>query len=256
MLFDTHTHCEYSTDSKMKITEAIAAAEKSQIGLTVTEHCDFDYPTNPEAFVFDVEDYLTKFQGYRSPLVLLGVELGLQEQVLEQNQSLVKQYNLDCIIGSIHCVHGRDLYEPKAYRGLTKKEALQEYLEVAITNFSIFDGYNIVGHIDYICRYMPYEDTELYYEEFPALWDELFKRILDKEKVLEINTRRLGEPKAVETLTILYQRYRELGGRFVSIGSDAHYKEHVGRNLKLAKQIATTCDLQTVHFQERQMIID
>ena len=55
MLFDTHMHCEYSCDSKMNIEEAIVASEKLNIGMIVTEHWDFDYPTNPKAFIFDLD---------------------------------------------------------------------------------------------------------------------------------------------------------------------------------------------------------
>ena len=66
MIFDTHMHCRYSIDSKMNIDEAKAAAEKLGIGMIITEHWDEDYPTNPEAFVFDIGDYFA-----RKPLFLI-----------------------------------------------------------------------------------------------------------------------------------------------------------------------------------------
>ena len=47
MIFDTHMHCDFSTDSSMTLEESIAAAEKENIGMIVTEHWDYDYPTNP-----------------------------------------------------------------------------------------------------------------------------------------------------------------------------------------------------------------
>lgn len=255
MLFDTHMHCEYSTDSEMKITEAIQAARAVGLGMTVTEHCDYDYPTNPEAFLFDVDDYFTKFNPYRSEQVLLGIEIGLQKQVVELNQKLITKYPFDEVIGSIHCMNGRDIYEPHTYEDMTKEQALEEYLLESLANIKLFSDFDILGHIDYICRYMPYDDSELYYEEFPELWDELFKLLIDKKKVLEINTRRLASDKAVMTLTVLYKRYKELGGTYVTIGSDAHYKEHVGRNFNLARKIAVDCQLQVVYFNNRKMII-
>ena len=54
MIFDTHMHCDFSTDSSMSLEEAIAAAEKENIGMIVTEHWDYDYPTNPTEFIFDL----------------------------------------------------------------------------------------------------------------------------------------------------------------------------------------------------------
>ena len=51
MLFDTHMHCDYSCDSHMQFADAIAAAKQANIGMIVTEHWDYDYPTNPDAFL-------------------------------------------------------------------------------------------------------------------------------------------------------------------------------------------------------------
>ena len=73
MIFDAHMHCQYSIDSKMSAEEAKAAALQQNLGIIITEHWDEDYPTNPEAFVFDIEDYFKKFGPYRSKNLLLGM---------------------------------------------------------------------------------------------------------------------------------------------------------------------------------------
>ena len=255
MLFDTHTHCDYSQDSSMKIDEAIRAARRANVGMIVTEHWDYDYPTNPYAFLFDIDDYFEKFAVYRSDEVLLGIEIGMQQHIAAKDDALVKAHPFDCVIASMHCVNGRDLYEPNSYRDLTKEQALREFLEDSIANLRLYSDFDIFGHIDYISRYMPYEDQELYYHEFPDLWDELFSQVIEGGKVLEINTRRLDSPKAVETLTVLYQRYQKLGGRYISLGSDAHYKEHIGRRLTVGKKIADASSLIPVYFKNRKMII-
>ncbi|MEG0969649.1 MAG: histidinol-phosphatase, partial [Acidaminococcaceae bacterium] len=75
MLFDSHMHCEYSCDSTMTLVQAVAAARQAKVGMIVTEHWDRDYPTNPSAFEFDLEDYFRKFTPYRSASVLLGIEV-------------------------------------------------------------------------------------------------------------------------------------------------------------------------------------
>lgn len=255
MLFDSHIHCDYSQDSSIKIEEAIRAAQAAKVGMIVTEHWDYDYPTNPYAFLFDIDDYFEKFAKYRSDKVLLGIEIGMQKHIAKKDAALIKTHPFDCVIASMHCMNGRDLYEPRCYKGLTKAEALQELLEDSIANLSLYEDFDIFGHIDYISRYMPYEDQELYYEEFPALWDQLFNLLIEGDKTIEINTRRLDSQKAVDTLKILYGRYKELGGRYISLGSDAHYKEHIGRRLAVAKKIADESGLIPVYFKNRQRII-
>lgn len=253
MIFDTHMHCQYSIDSKMTIDDAKAEAGKQQIGIIITEHWDENYPTNPEAFVFDIDDYFKKFNPYRSKTLLLGIEIGMQESVAANDNLLGKKYPFDFILGSMHCVNGRDLYEEKTYSGKTKKEAVEEFLQATVVNLKLHDNFDSFAHIDYMCRYMPYEEKELNYAEMPDLYDEVFHLLVAKDKAIEINTRRLDNPAAVESLIVLYKRYRELGGRYATLGSDAHYREHVGRRLSIAREIAEAAGLIPVYFERRKM---
>ena len=55
----------------------------------------------------------------------------------------------------------------------------------------------------------------------------VFRLLIAEDKALEINTRRLGDDSVIPPLLKLYKRFRELGGRYATLGSDAHYKEHV-----------------------------
>ena len=41
--------------------------------------------------------------------------------------------------------------------------------------------------------------------------------------------------------------------RFAVIGSDAHYKEHVGRRMREALSLADEAGLEPVYFRERKM---
>lgn len=60
MLFDTHMHADYSCDAEMTIKDAMEAAKAAGLGMILTEHWDRDYPTNPESFLFDINDYFKK----------------------------------------------------------------------------------------------------------------------------------------------------------------------------------------------------
>jgi histidinol-phosphatase (PHP family) len=71
---------------------------------------------------------------------------------------------------------------------------------------------------------------------------------------MEINTRRLGAKEALESLVPIYRRYRELGGRFVTLGSDAHTPEAVGAHLRLAYDFAESLTLTPVTFSRQQMV--
>ena len=255
MLYDTHTHADYSCDAEMTIKTEIEAADKLGIGFILTEHWDRYYPTNPEMFLFDIDDYFKKDGPYRSDKVLLGIEVGLQPNAIEEDRKMTTAHPFDEVVGSMHCFEGLDMYEPTTYEGLTKAQAVKKYLDDSIKCLKMKPDFDSYGHIDYICRYMPYPDPNLYYEENPAEWDEIFKLLIAEDKTIEINTRRLGDDAVIPPLKTLYKRYAELGGRYCTLGSDAHYPEHVGRDFAKAKQMTDECGLTVVYYKERKRCV-
>ncbi len=253
MLFDTHMHCEYSCDSKMTLEQAVAAAEKENIGMIVTEHWDYDYPTNPTEFLFDIDDYYAQLSKLRSDKVLIGIEIGMQTHTAAKDDEVAAGHAFDFVLASIHCMAGKDLYEKYCYEGLTKQEAVRQFLEDSITCVKQHQNFDAFAHIDYLTRYWPYEGEYLQLEDAPELFDKLFILLIERDKPLEINTRRLDDKGAVQSLLELYKRYYELGGRYCTLGSDAHYVEHIGRRLELALEMARACKLTPVYFKERKM---
>ncbi len=255
MLFDTHMHCDYSCDSEMRLADAVAAAQKQNIGMTVTEHWDYDYPTNPTEFTFDIDDYFARFKPLCNDNVLIGIEIGMQTHTAASDLQTARGHEFDYVLGSIHCIGKRDLYEPACYEGYTRQEIVEEFLHESITCLKQERDFDAFAHIDYICRYWPYRgaERELRLEDAPELFDELFGLLIAKRIPIEINTRRLDDLAAVAGLEPLYRRYRELGGRYCTLGSDAHYAEHVGRRLREALAMAERCDLAPVYFKKRRM---
>lgn len=255
MLFDTHMHCEFSCDSEMNVAQATIEAAKQGIGIIVTEHWDFDYPTNPEEFIFDLDAYFKNFAPYRNNKVLCGIEIGMQRHTVEENERVAASRDFDFVLASIHCMGKRDIYEPSCYINYTREESVEEFLDDSIYCLETHQNFDALAHIDYICRYWPYEGAgkHLYLEDNPEKFDKLFKLLIEGGKAFEINTRRLHDPEAVKALVPLYKRYRALGGKYCTFGSDAHYGEHVGRGLKEALTIAREAELQPVYFKERKM---
>lgn len=52
----------------------------------------------------------------------------------------------------------------------------------------------------------------------------------------------------------VYTRYRELGGHYVTLGSDAHTASAVATNFGAAEELAAMADLAVVTFVERRMV--
>lgn len=257
MLFDTHMHCDYSCDSHMEFAAAIAAAQAQNIGMIVTEHWDYDYPTNPTAFIFDIDEYFARLQPLCSDKVLIGIEIGMQTHTAAADKKVAQGHVFDYVLGSIHCIGRRDLYEPACYEGRTRQQIVEEFLRESIACLEQDRDFDSFAHIDYICRYWPYTgaERELRLQDAPELFDRLFNLLIKKNIPIEINTRRLDDEAAAAGLLPLYKRYRALGGEYCTIGSDAHYAEHVGRRLPEALRMAAACGLTPVYFQGRKMRI-
>lgn len=251
MLFDSHMHTCFSTDSKMTIDEAVMKGKELGIGITITEHMDIAYP-DPGAFVFDVNQYFASYQNYRSKSVLLGIEIGMRADCLEENCRLVESYPFDQVIGSVHVLDNIDIYAAAFYEGKTKEAVYGQYFESMLQCVRCYDGIHSLGHIDYIARYGRFADPEVYYHEFAEEIDEVLKVVAGKGKALEINTRRLDTKEAAEIIMPIYQRFYEVGGRLVTIGSDAHRMADVGKGLRIGQEIADRSHLKAVYFKEGQ----
>jgi histidinol-phosphatase (PHP family) len=249
-MFDSHIHTKFSTDSIMNIEEAITQAAERNLGLIITDHMDTNYPGKAK-FNFDTGNFFREYSNYRDEKLLLGVELGMTLEFNEENKALVQNNPFDYVIGSIHFLGNDDIFFAETYEGKSKSQIIQEYFTTMRENLLKHSYIDSLGHIDYIARYAAYDDKEIYYHEYCELIDEVLKAVIKNDIALELNSRRLKDSNAVENLKKIYQRYNELGGKMVTIGSDAHNKESIGANFATAFQIASDLKLQAVYFKER-----
>lgn len=256
-MFDTHIHTEVSTDSNMKLIDALNSAKEKGVSLILTEHMDIQEPIKEYGhFTFDSYEYFKKYEKFREDNLLLGMEMGMRPEFIEENKIEEEKSPFDYIIGSVHVVDTIEIFKEEYYAERTKKEAYEEYLEYMINCLKQYDFIDSLGHIDYICRYATYEDPEIYYEEFSDHIDGVLKILIEKEKAMEINTRRLHSEVTRENLTKIYRRYKELGGNYVTIGSDSHKESAIAMNFNYAIEICDKCNLRKVYFKERKIEYD
>ena len=255
MYFDSHIHTEFSADSEMKAAEALREAEKQGLRLVFTEHLDYDYPAaGEEEFIFDPAAYWATYEPLRAEGNLsLGVEMGMMASAREKNAAFLPRAPFDFVLGSIHFLDVKDLYYPETFEGREKREMYYEYLTVMRDEIYAHPFINALAHIDYIARNATFDDPELSYGDFTDDIDAVLRALIETETVIEINTRRLGTPRGIKELAPIYRRYHELGGRYVTIGSDAHVPAGVGRHYACAHELAHAFDLQVVTFRERKM---
>ena len=239
-LTDMHTHTSFSHDGRDKIETMLETAR--QKGLTfygVSDHFDFDYDlfqlTDEEIEQIKNADPADYFHGARHAQedyegvlnVCVGAEFGYSDKVEVQQRYLetYEKFRPDFVINSVHCGDGKDFC--RHHFTEDKATTYRMYLGIIRRSLDAPYPYDIVGHIGYIARYVPYEDRRFLLEEFGEEIDDILKTIIAKDKILEINS----ASKMKETMTLpsenIVRRYYELGGRKISFGSDAHFKERI-----------------------------
>ena len=212
-VIDYHMHTHFSGDSEANPREhVLKAIEMNLDEICFTDHRDFDYPI--DSFELDVENY--------------------QEEI----ENLIQQYPFDFVIGSIHVIHHTEFYYGEFFKGKTKEQAHREFFEETLKCVKAFDCFNVLGHLDYIVRYGPYEDKTVDHQKYQDIIDEIFKTLIQKGKGIEVNTsgyrdlKTCGFPNFEQV-----QRYYDLGGRIITIGTDSHTSDRVGENcLNVAKK--------------------
>jgi len=252
-MFDSHVHTKFSSDSEMEITEAIKVSHNLNLGLIITEHMDVGFPS-AGSNTFCLPAFFNEYSKYRCDNVLLGIELGMRPDLIDQVKNVAVSYPFDQIIGSVHVVDKMDTYQKSFYEGRSKTTVYEQYLKYIISCIKTHDFIDTLGHIDYIARYNNYFDKELYYDEYIEYIDEILLLLAEREKAIEINTNRLSNHDAAVNLTKIYKRFKELGGKYATIGSDAHTTENIGRSFNIAKEICDVCNLKIVHFKEGKMV--
>lgn len=251
MIFDCHNHTNFSSDSKMLLQDALKKAKELNLGIISTEHLDLDYPVK-DKFKVDLDNYIKNYTPFRNTNYLLGLELGLNETTYNKSIQLLKDKHFDFIIGSIHSIDNSDIFLTLSKSKPNKSDYYKKYFENMCRCIKLYDNFDALGHIDYICRYGSYEDNNINLNEFYPYIKESFKLLLSKGKVLELNTRRLTSKENFNNLKKIYNIYKDLGGKYVTLGSDSHRLSQIGSNFNMAYSILEALSLQPIYFKERK----
>lgn len=252
MLFDCHVHSAASADSAAGPSEMINAARAKGAGLVFTEHYDKDYSaTGGYNYKCDLAAYLSAYEKYRAPGVLLGVEIGLTAAEMPVCAEVARKHPFDFVLGAVHLIDETDIYiDLKSENPTVTGEMYFDYL-IKLTGEAPF--IDALAHIDYPNRYDARRKSAFVFTEHAERLRALFSNLVKNGIALEINSRRLKNADITGEMLGLYALYKERGGKFVTLGSDAHAPRDMFQNFKDAARIAEACGLTPVVFKNRKM---
>lgn len=234
MFADYHSHSFFSFDGEAHAHEMAAmAVERGLDELCFTDHLDFDlYPTAHVPDFAAREKEIRRIRELSPALTIrLGTEVSLRDESCAQRaRAAIQGHEMDFILGSVHTVDGVSAWADEYYEGKTQAEAYGLYLETIVKVLPTFPELDVLGHYDFVAKYAPYPDRSMKLSYGPELFDTIFRYLIENGKSLEINTASWQQDKPWG-LDIL-KRFRELGGEFITVGSDTHGYERIGARVK------------------------
>lgn len=239
MMFDYHMHSQVSFDGHNSGLEmALAAREKGLTEICFTDHIDY----TPEMdMVFDTAKYNAEYDGLEVPGLKIrrGMEYGITPDNVEQLKIDLGRRHFDFVLGSVHLVDGLDVYLEPYWRGKTVEEAVRIHLEETLRAVRVHTDYDVLGHMTFISKARANPAHRLIrYEDHRELIDEILGALVRHDKGIEVNTSgidRCGGP--LPTMDMI-RRFHELGGKIVTVGSDAHNTGRVGQYTReMAEQV-------------------
>ena len=228
-LSDCHIHSDCSRDAEDPVTMMCEAGERQGLyAVTVTDHCECNvyqeeqYDRSVRQSYFEAKKAAAVFQSRMR--VYAGVELGQPVQNLRAAEDILTACDFDFVLGSLHNLAGMEDFYFLDYVQEEVPALLGRYFD-EILEMVKWDGFDSLAHLTYPYRYIV-GDKGLHAELFPDFQekiDEILSLLAHNQKALELNTSGLRQ-KLGQTLPPLevLKRFRQLGGTYVTIGSDAH----------------------------------
>jgi len=257
VIVDYHMHLRAPDESLDHTVEAVerfveAAAERGIDEIGFSEHVYYFQQTRPlwsvsyhvERCKYDLEPYVdavveAKRRGYP---VKLGLEVDYEPDLEEQTAELLAPYPWDYLIGSIHFIDGHGIDgEPNLVEAVGAEEAWSRYYEL-LGRASASGLFDTLAHPDLVKMYGP----ELEWD-----WDAVAGSL--DGSCLEVSSAGLHKPhgKLYPNPALLAAAHAE--GVRITLASDAHVPQNVGRDLDRAIEHARTAGYETVTvFDQRE----
>lgn len=262
-----HTHSEYSHDSQCKIEDmCLSQIEKGTNIFAVTDHFDtasyVDYDVfTPIKSSYDMVKKLNmKYAGKCK--ILAGVELSEGFWYKDVLEEITKMLSYDVIIGSVHLVKYKELttaYSKINFSELPQnivEEYLNQYFDDILMMFDTTD-FDILAHLTCPLRYIEGKfkfniNLNMFEDKITAI----LKRTVNDEKALEVNTSGYGIINDFMPAMDIIKKYRDLGGRLITLASDAHIKENASVHFGMAMEALKDIGFKSLYYYENRRPIE
>lgn len=260
---DMHTHSENSHDSQCKI-EAMCQAQikRGSKFMAVTDHADIYSYEDYDIYTPIKRGYETAAalnEKYKGQIQLLaGVEISEGFWFPEQYEKMRTLVPYDVVLGSVHCVRYKDFRKAYASIDFSKftEEEVYEYLDVYfsdVLDMMKVTDMDVLTHLTCPLRYIigKYGFTvnlERFYDKISAI----LQYVIDHELALEVNTSSYNVLNDFMPGREIIKKYYNMGGRIITLGSDAHVVENAAIHFEKAVAFLKEIGIENVYYYKKR----
>ena len=268
-MYDTHIHTNSSHDSDQTFDMICQSAIKKGLkAVSLTDHVDllvYDDEKNRKT-ILDTAEYAQKAkQIYGDKLeVFTGIEFAMSTLDKKKEAEFINMIDADIVLGSVHSFDANGKIVRFSRDDLSEcaisKEELCKYIELyykALLNVSAKADIDVLCHLTYPIRYTNQKynrGIDIY--KFSDILTKILKTIIDRGIALEINTGKFeDDTDDLAPTPDIIQKYYELGGKLVTIGSDAHIPNRIGNGFDAVKTLLKNTGFDSyVYFKNRKPV--
>lgn len=253
---DYHIHTEFSDDSETPMEAVVERA--IQIGLDeicFTDHVDYGVKANWKdsgeiLWIQAINQRNVSYSAYFDKIGALearygdriklrrGLEFGAQKGTTTQYDALFEKYRalFDFVLLSVHEIDDLEFWNQDFQRGKEQEEYNLRYYQELLAIVENFKNYSVLAHLDLLSRY---DQSGVYpFAKVRELVAAILQQAIRDDKGLELNTSSWRYELAdTSPSRAILRLYRDLGGRILTLGSDAHKPSQLAERFEDARAI-------------------
>ena len=184
--------------------------------------------------------------------IRFGVEITYERAYEDDIRGWLQRHPHDFVIGSVH-ISAVSPYKASNVAGFVAGRPLPDVVApyfdevIGAARSGLFDT---IGHMDFVKRYLVPHVMPADLAAAPELYEPALHAMIESGTALEVNASGLRQlPRETYPSAAIVARYRALGGRHVTIGSDAHRTEWFAYGLAEAYRHATRAGFDALTFR-------
>jgi histidinol-phosphatase (PHP family) len=262
-LVDYHVHERHSADaldadveSYVKRSELMGIDELAFTTHLIISGPDIDHGIDPD----EIPEYIDEIRNAQENTDIklrVGFEVDYFHDEINRLESLLDEYSLDFILGSIHYVNGWDIGKEKDaksfFTGRPLEEGFNEYFDLC--RMAVESGlFDIMAHPDYFRKCLQQFREPVDWSEYGSKVYNFIDSMISYGVGFEVNTsgKKHGTGDNFPVKGFL-EAAREAGVKRVTVGSDSHTTDTLGKGIEEALRGLANCGYNSISvFKDRR----